>query len=225
MSNTVLALKDVGLTLQGNAGPVEILKGISLNVTQGESLGLVGPSGSGKSSLLMLMGGLERATSGQIAALGQDLTGMDEDQLARFRRGRMGVVFQSFHLIPTMTALENVALPMEIAGVADAFDRAEAELSAVGLGARMHHYPAQMSGGEQQRVALARAAAPRPAILLADEPTGSLDAQTGESIMNLMLSMNQARGTTLILVTHDQKLASRCDRTLTLQAGQLISQR
>jgi putative ABC transport system ATP-binding protein len=200
---------------------VEILKGISLNVTQGESLGLVGPSGSGKSSLLMLMGGLERATSGQIAALGQDLTGMDEDQLARFRRGRMGVVFQSFHLIPTMTALENVALPMEISGVTDAFERAEAELAAVGLGARMHHYPAQMSGGEQQRVALARAAAPRPAILLADEPTGNLDSANGAAIMDLIFSLRDRHGATLVLVTHAPDLAARCDRVVRLVDGRV----
>ncbi len=221
MSNTVLALKDVGLTLQGNAGLVEILKGISLNVTQGESVGLVGPSGSGKSSLLMLMGGLERATAGQITALGQDLTGMDEDALARFRRGRMGVVFQSFHLIPTMTALENVALPMEIAGVADAFARAEAELAAVGLGSRMHHYPAQMSGGEQQRVALARAAAPRPAILLADEPTGNLDSANGAAIMDLIFALRDRHGATLVLVTHAPELAARCDRVVRLVDGRL----
>ena len=219
MSNTVLALKNVGLTLQGNAGRVEILKGISLNITQGESVGLVGPSGSGKSSLLMLMGGLERATAGQITALGQDLTGMDEDQLARFRRGRMGVVFQSFHLIPTMTALENVALPMEIAGVKDAFARASDELTAVGLGSRMHHYPAQMSGGEQQRVALARAAAPRPAILLADEPTGNLDSANGAAIMDLIFSLRDRHGATLVLVTHAPELAARCDRVVVLVDG------
>ncbi len=226
MSNTVLAqdvlaLKDVGLTLQGNAGLIEILKGISLTIKQGESVGLVGPSGSGKSSLLMLMGGLERATAGQITALGQDLTGMDEDQLARFRRGRMGVVFQSFHLIPTMTALENVALPMEIAGVADAFPRAEAELAAVGLGGRMHHYPAQMSGGEQQRVALARAAAPRPAILLADEPTGNLDSANGAAIMDLIFSLRDRHGATLVLVTHAPELAARCDRVVRLVDGRI----
>ncbi len=221
MSNTVLALKDVGLTLQGNAGLVEILKGISLNVTQGESVGLVGPSGSGKSSLLMLMGGLERATAGQITALDQDLTGMNEDQLARFRRGRIGVVFQSFHLIPTMTALENVALPMEIAGVADAFARAEDELAAVGLGARMDHYPAQMSGGEQQRVALARAAAPRPAILLADEPTGNLDSANGAAIMDLIFSLRDRHGATLVLVTHAPELAARCDRVVRLVDGRI----
>lgn len=226
MSNTVLAqdvlaLKDVGLTLQGNAGLIEILKGISLTIKQGESVGLVGPSGSGKSSLLMLMGGLERATAGQITALGQDLTGLDEDQLARFRRGRMGVVFQSFHLIPTMTALENVALPMEIAGVADAFDRASDELDAVGLGRRMDHYPAQMSGGEQQRVALARAAAPRPAILLADEPTGNLDSANGAAIMDLIFSLRDRHGATLVLVTHAPELAARCDRVVRLVDGRL----
>jgi putative ABC transport system ATP-binding protein len=221
MSNTVLALSDVGLTLQGNAGPVEILKGISLNVKAGESLGLVGPSGSGKSSLLMLMGGLERATRGQISALGQDLTGMDEDGLARFRRGRMGVVFQSFHLIPTMTALENVALPMEISGAKDAFARAEEELAAVGLASRMHHYPAQMSGGEQQRVALARAAAPRPAILLADEPTGNLDSANGAAIMELIFSLRDRHGATLVLVTHAPELAARCDRVVRLVDGRI----
>ena len=174
MTVPVLSLRDARLTLAGNAGPVDILRGITLDVARGETLGLVGPSGSGKSSLLMLMGGLERATGGQVLALGQDLTAMDEDQLARFRRGNMGVVFQSFHLIPTMTALENVAVPLELAGLRDAFARAEAELAAVGLAARVDHYPSQLSGGEQQRVALARAAAPRPAILLADEPTGNL---------------------------------------------------
>lgn len=221
MSQTVLALRDVGLTLQGNAGPVEILKGISLNVTQGESVGLVGPSGSGKSSLLMLMGGLERATSGQVQALGQDLTAMDEDALARFRRGRMGVVFQSFHLIPTMTALENVALPMEIAGVADAFARAEDELAAVGLAARMDHHPAQMSGGEQQRVALARAAAPRPAILLADEPTGNLDSANGAAIMELIFALRDRHGATLVMVTHAAELAARCDRVVRLADGRI----
>lgn len=211
----------MGLTLQGNAGPVEILKGISLNVKQGESIGLVGPSGSGKSSLLMLMGGLERASAGQITVLGQDLTTMDEDGLARFRRGRMGVVFQSFHLIPTLTALENVALPMEIAGQPDAFPRAEAELAAVGLAARMQHYPAQMSGGEQQRVALARAAAPRPAILLADEPTGNLDSANGTAIMELIFALRDRHGATLVLVTHAPELAARCDRVVRLADGRL----
>jgi putative ABC transport system ATP-binding protein len=221
MPDPVLTLTNVGLTLAGNAGAVTILKDIDLQVAQGESLGLIGPSGSGKSSLLMLMGGLERASSGQILALGSDLSGMDEDALARFRRGRMGVVFQSFHLIPTMTALENVALPMEIDGVADAFARAEAELAAVGLGGRMHHYPSQMSGGEQQRVALARAMAPRPAILLADEPTGNLDSVNGAAIMELIFALRDRHGATLVLVTHAPELAARCDRVVRLVDGRI----
>ena len=221
MDETVLTLQDVGLTLAGNAGPVDILKGIDLTVHKGESLGLVGPSGSGKSSLLMLMGGLERATTGRLFALGQDMTALDEDGLARFRRGRMGVVFQSFHLIPTMTALENVAIPMEIAGLPDAFDRAEAELEAVGLGPRRHHYPAQMSGGEQQRVALARAAAPRPAIFLADEPTGNLDSVNGDAIMQLIFALRDRHGSTLVLVTHAPELAARCDRVVRLGDGRI----
>jgi putative ABC transport system ATP-binding protein len=221
MNDTVLTLHDVSLTLAGNAGPVDILKGIDLTVHKGETLGLVGPSGSGKSSLLMLMGGLERATRGRVLALGEDMSRLDEDGLARFRRGRMGVVFQSFHLIPTMTALENVALPLEIASVAEAFDRAEAELVAVGLKSRLHHYPAQLSGGEQQRVALARAAAPRPAILLADEPTGNLDSVNGEAIMELIFALRDRHGATLVLVTHAPELAARCDRIVRLVDGRL----
>jgi putative ABC transport system ATP-binding protein len=221
MRDPVLTLTNVGLTLAGNAGAVSILKDIDLQVAQGESLGLIGPSGSGKSSLLMLMGGLERASSGSILALGSDLSGLDEDALARFRRGRMGVVFQSFHLIPTMTALENVALPMEIDGVADAFARAEAELSAVGLAGRMQHYPSQMSGGEQQRVALARAMAPRPAILLADEPTGNLDSVNGAAIMELIFALRDRHGATLVLVTHAPELAARCDRVVRLVDGRI----
>ena len=217
-------MKDARLTLQGNAGPVEILKGISLEVERGQSVGLIGPSGSGKSSLLMLMGGLEKATGGSVMALGHDLTAMNEDALARFRRGNMGVVFQSFHLIPTMTALENVATPLELAGVKDAFERAEAELTAVGLGSRMHHYPAQMSGGEQQRVALARAAAPRPAILLADEPTGNLDGPNGQAIMDLLFGLRDRHGATLVLVTHAPELAARCDRVVSLRDGMIDSE-
>ena len=217
----VLSLRDVSLSLQGNAGMVDILHSISLEVARGDTLGLVGPSGSGKSSLLMLMGGLEKATGGEVMALGNDLTAMDEDQLARFRRSHMGVVFQSFHLIPTMTALENVATPLELAGVVDAFDRAQAELQAVGLGHRTDHYPAQLSGGEQQRVALARAAAPRPDILLADEPTGNLDQATGESIMDLLFGLRDRYGATLVLVTHSTELAARCDRTIRLVDGRL----
>ncbi|WP_374302890.1 ABC transporter ATP-binding protein [Paracoccus sp. (in: a-proteobacteria)] len=221
MADPVLSLRDVDLTLRGNAGPVAILRGISMDVHRGETLGLIGPSGSGKSSLLMLMGGLERATAGTLRALGHDLTRLDEDALAQFRRGTVGVVFQSFHLIPTMTALENVATPLELAGNADALDRAAAELRAVGLAARMDHYPAQMSGGEQQRVALARAAAPRPAILLADEPTGNLDGTTGEAIMDLLFDLRDRHGATLVLVTHAPELAARCDRILRLRDGRI----
>ena len=221
MAETILSLTDAQLTLDGNAGRVDILKGINLDIARGETLGLVGPSGSGKSSLLMLMGGLERATGGQVRALGHDLTRLGEDALARVRRQHMGVVFQSFHLIPTMTALENVATPLELAGVADAFDRAAAELAEVGLEDRMHHYPAQMSGGEQQRVALARAAAPRPDILLADEPTGNLDATTGAAIMDLLFGLNARHGATLILVTHAPDLADRCQRRVHLNDGRI----
>ena len=221
MNGSVLTMVEARLSLAGNAGNVDILRGISLEVAQGETVGLVGPSGSGKSSLLMLMGGLERATGGLVMALGQDLTALDEDGLARFRRGRMGVVFQSFHLIGSMTALENVAVPMEIAGVPDAFERAGAELAAVGLAARKDHYPAQLSGGEQQRVALARAAAPRPAIFLADEPTGNLDSANGAAIMDLIFGLRDRHGATLVLVTHAPELAARCDRVLRLVDGQI----
>ncbi|MFC3181359.1 ABC transporter ATP-binding protein [Cypionkella sinensis] len=221
MMDTVLKLDDAWLTLAGNAGRVDILKGITLEVARGESLGLVGPSGSGKSSLLMLMGGLERVSKGRVQALGQDITSLDEDGLARFRRGRMGVVFQSFHLIPTLTALENVALPMQIAGVTDAVTRAKDELEAVGLATRMQHYPAQLSGGEQQRVALARAAAPRPAILLADEPTGNLDSANGAAIMDLIFGLRDRHGATLVLVTHAPELAARCSRVVRLVDGRI----
>jgi putative ABC transport system ATP-binding protein len=221
MPPPVISLADVELTLMGNAGPVHILKGISLDVRRGETVGLVGPSGSGKSSLLMLMGGLEAATAGRVAVLGHDLTRMDEDALARFRRDNMGVVFQSFHLIPTMTALENVATPLELAGDRDAFDKAAAELAAVGLGSRLDHYPAQLSGGEQQRVALARAVAPRPAILLADEPTGNLDEATGRAIVDLLFALHERHGATLVMVTHAPELAARCGRVVRLRDGLL----
>ena len=221
MENSVLELRDARLTLEGNAGAIEILRGITLDVVAGETLGLVGPSGSGKSTLLMLLGGLERATSGQVIALGQDLTSMGEDALARFRRDHMGVVFQSFHLIPTMTALENVATPLELAGASDAFERAEAELQAVGLGDRVNHYPTQLSGGEQQRVALARAAAPRPKILLADEPTGNLDEANGAAIMDLLFGLRDRHGATLVMVTHARELAARCDRVVRLRDGRV----
>ncbi|SLN46757.1 ABC transporter ATP-binding protein [Pseudooctadecabacter jejudonensis] len=216
-----LSLSNVSLSLRGNAGTVDILHDISLTVNAGDTLGLVGPSGSGKSSLLMLMGGLETATSGTIAALGTDITAMGEDDLARFRRDNMGVVFQSFHLIPTMTALENVATPLELAGHRDAFDRAEAELQAVGLAHRTHHYPAQMSGGEQQRVALARAAAPRPKLLLADEPTGNLDETNGAAIIDMLFGLRDRHGATLVMVTHSNELANRCDHVLRLRDGRI----
>ncbi|MDF1803232.1 ABC transporter ATP-binding protein [Thalassovita sp.] len=224
MSEPVLSLSNVGLSLNGNAGLVEILHGITLDVQRGESLGLIGPSGSGKSSLLMLLGGLEQATAGTVSALGRDLTAMSEDQLARFRREHMGVVFQSFHLIPTMTALENVATPLELSGQADAFDRAMEELQAVGLESRADHYPSQMSGGEQQRVALARASAPRPDILLADEPTGNLDGANGAAIIDLLFGLRDRHGATLVLVTHANELAQRCSRVIRLRDGQIDTQ-
>jgi putative ABC transport system ATP-binding protein len=221
MTQPIISLSDTRLTLYHHAGLTEILKGIDLQVNSGETLGLTGPSGSGKSSLLMVLGGLEQASSGQVNVLGQDLSTMGEDDLARFRRDHMGIVFQSFHLIPTMSALENVATPLELAGVSDAFDRAAQELEAVGLSHRLDHYPSQMSGGEQQRVALARAAAPRPEILLADEPTGNLDGTTGEAIMDLLFGLRDRHGSTLVLVTHAPELAARCDRVVQMQDGNL----
>jgi putative ABC transport system ATP-binding protein len=221
MTDLALSLKDVSLKLEGNAGSVDILQDISLDVTSGETLGLIGPSGSGKSSLLMVIGGLERASAGRVEVLGEDITDLGEDALARFRRDNMGVVFQSFHLIPTMTALENVATPLELAGVRDAFERAQAELVTVGLGDRIDHYPAQLSGGEQQRVALARAAAPRPRVLLADEPTGNLDGANGEAIMDLLFGLRDRHGATLILVTHSRELSERCDRIVRLRDGRV----
>ncbi|WP_170606110.1 ABC transporter ATP-binding protein [Ruegeria arenilitoris] len=224
MTKPILELQNASLSLDGNAGRVDILHEINLIVTEGETLGLVGPSGSGKSSLLMLMGGLEQATGGSILALDNDLTNMDENALARFRRDTMGVVFQNFHLIPTMTALENVATPLELAGHKDAFARAESELQAVGLSHRRDHYPAQMSGGEQQRVALARAAAPRPRILLADEPTGNLDERNGSAIIELLFGLRDRHGATLVLVTHSHSLAQKCDRVVRLRDGRIAEE-
>ena len=197
------------------------LKDVTLEIPRDELIVFTGLSGSGKSSLLMLMGGLELATGGQISALGQDLSAMNEDALARFRRDHMGVVFQSFHLVPTMTALENVATPLELAGDRDAFDRAMEELDAVGLAHRADHFPRQMSGGEQQRVALARAVAPRPDILLADEPTGNLDQTNGEAIIDLLFSLRDRHGATLVMVTHSHRLANRCDRVIRLRDGRV----
>ena len=221
MSVPVIRLLDTRLSLRGNTGMVEILHGIDLTIRDGESVGLIGPSGSGKSSLLMLLGGLEKATGGRVEVMGQDLTALDEDELARFRRSHLGIVFQSFHLIPTMTALENVATPLELAGVPDAFERAREELEAVGLNHRAAHYPAQLSGGEQQRVALARAAAPRPKILLADEPTGNLDGSTGDQILDVLFGLQDRHGSTLVMVTHSRRLSERCERVVSLRDGRI----
>ena len=221
MADPIISLSDVRLTLPSTAGPVSILRGIGLDVSPGEAAGLVGPSGSGKSTLLMVLAGLEKPTSGQVRVAGRDLGAMNEDELALFRRDHVGIVFQSFHLIPTMTALENVAIPLEFAGRADAFDRAAEELAAVGLSHRLDHYPGQLSGGEQQRVALARAVATDPAILLADEPTGNLDGTTGEAIVDLMFDLHRRRATTLVLITHDMALAELCDRVVHLRDGQV----
>ncbi|MEX1154470.1 ABC transporter ATP-binding protein [Parvibaculum sp.] len=218
-NSNIIELDAVTLTLPSAAGPVNILRGIDLAIARGEAAGLVGPSGSGKSTLLMVLAGLERPSSGRIVAAGENLTALGEDALARFRRDRVGIVFQSFHLIPTMTALENVAIPLEFAGRADAFARAEEELRLVGLGHRLTHYPGQLSGGEQQRVALARAVAGDPEILLADEPTGNLDQATGAEIISLMFDLHTRKGTTLILITHDEALAARCDRVIRLRDG------
>ena len=219
MSVPAIALRDVHLSLGRGAARVHILKGISLDIAKGEAVGLVGPSGSGKSTLLMTMAGLERPDSGTVQIDGEDLGPLDEDALARFRGARIGIVFQSFHLIPTMTALENVAVPLELADAPDPFERARDELKLVGIGDRLDHYPAQLSGGEQQRVALARAVATDPAILVADEPTGNLDEQTGQSIIDLMFRLKRERGSTLVLVTHDPSLASLCDRQVRLRSG------
>jgi putative ABC transport system ATP-binding protein len=220
---SAIVLEDIGLTLSSAAGPVAILSGVSLRVDEGETVALLGPSGSGKSSLLMVAAGLEAPTVGRATVAGIDITRLGEDALARFRRDAVGIVFQSFHLIPTMTALENVAVPLELAGAADAFARARAELDAVGLAARLEHYPGQLSGGEQQRVALARAIAPRPKVLFADEPTGNLDGQTGADVADLLFALHARDRTTLFLVTHEEALARRCGRIVRLKDGRVVA--
>ena len=219
----VIAAKGLTLRLGSGDSAVEVLRGIDLEVPHGQTLALLGPSGSGKSSLMAVLSGLERASAGELVIAGQDFATMDEDALARARRGRIGVVLQAFHLLPTMTALENVMTPLELAGDGDARARAGAELSAVGLGARLSHYPAQLSGGEQQRVAIARATAPRPALLFADEPTGNLDAVTGQAIVELIFARRAEAGSTLIIITHDPALAARCERVVTLSDGRIVS--
>jgi putative ABC transport system ATP-binding protein len=221
--NIVIDARDVTLSLGENSARVDILRGISLSVAAGSSIALLGPSGSGKSSLMAVLSGLERASGGSIHVAGADFSAMDEDDLARARRGRIGIVLQAFHLLPTMTALENVAVPLELSGIEDAFDRAAEELASVGLGARLTHYPAQLSGGEQQRVAIARAIVPRPALLFADEPTGNLDATTGETIMDLLFARQRETDATLIMITHDGALSKRCDRVVTLRDGLIVS--
>jgi putative ABC transport system ATP-binding protein len=219
-----ISISNVNLSLGTGAARVHILKDISLRVGAGEAIGLIGPSGSGKSTLLMVMAGLERPDAGQVVVNGTSFNALDEDALARFRGRHVGIVFQSFHLIPTMTALENVAVPLELAGHPDPAGRAARELEAVGLGHRLHHYPTQLSGGEQQRVALARALAPDPAILVADEPTGNLDESTGSQIVDLLFAQHAQRGMTLVLVTHDKTLAQRCDRVVRLRSGHIEGQ-
>lgn len=217
-------VQNLKLRLQGPAGIVDILKGVDLAIGAGERVSLVGPSGSGKTSLLMVIAGLEQAQEGVVKVCGNDLRALDEDGLALYRRHHVGIVFQDFHLIPTMSALENVALPMEFAGRSDAFEKARKELELVGLGHRTDHYPGQLSGGEQQRVALARALATDPELLLADEPTGNLDGTTGETIIELLFDLTKRRGSTLLLITHDPGLAERCDRTVMLRDGEIVSQ-
>lgn len=219
----MIRLTGVTLTLDSGAGAVNILRGIDLSVTPGEAVGLVGPSGSGKSSLMSVIAGLEKPTSGEVLVAGQPLHALDEDRLSLCRRGTVGIVFQSFHLIPTMTALENVAVPMEFNGNAEPFAAARSQLDAVGLADRLEHYPGQLSAGEQQRVALARAVAGKPKLLLADEPTGNLDGDTGAQIIELMLSLHDALGTTLLLITHDEALAARCDRVVQLRDGRITN--
>jgi len=221
--NTIIQLKDIRLTLTSRAGPVEILRDVSLDILAGQSTAIVGPSGSGKTSLLMVMAGLEKATRGEIVINGKDISGLSEDQLAAVRGRDIGIVFQSFHLVPTMTALENVALPLELAGIPDAFTTARTLLDDVGLGARVDHFPAQLSGGEQQRVAIARALSRRPPLILADEPTGNLDGKTGQQIVDVLFGLRERIGATLVLVTHDERLAAMTDRVIRMMDGRISS--
>ncbi len=219
MSESLIALKNIQLQLHSDGGPVEILRGIDLDINRGDTVGVVGPSGSGKTSLLMVIAGLEPATGGDIRCVDHDLRKLNEDQLARYRRDHVGIVFQGFHLVPTMTALENVAIPLEFSGRTDAFEKAQVQLENVGLGHRLSHYPGQLSGGEQQRVALARSFVTEPDILLADEPTGSLDQATGHMVLDLMFELKERSGTTLIMVTHSNELARRCSHLVSLADG------
>ncbi len=218
----MVALDDVRLTLGSAAGEVNILRGIELRIAAGEAVGVVGPSGSGKTTMMMVIAGLERASSGAVRVNGTELGALEEDALARFRRDTVGIVFQNFHLIPTMTALENVAIPLEFAGRRDAFERAREGLAAVGLGSRIEHYPGQLSGGEKQRVALARAVAASPRLIMADEPTGNLDHETGAAVMDLLFGLHDSLGATLLLISHDRELAGRCDRVVHLADGRIV---
>ena len=225
VADIVIAVRDVTLSFGKGETRTDVLRGIDLNIKRGESVAVLGPSGSGKSSLMAVMSGLERASSGEVRVAGIDLADLDEDELARARRGNIGIVLQSFHLLPTMTALENVAVPMELAGVEDAFARARDELAAVGLAHRLEHYPSQLSGGEQQRVAIARAVGIRPQILFADEPTGNLDGETGAAIIDLLFARQREVGATLMIITHDPSLAARCGRILEVQDGRIAADR
>lgn len=225
IASPAIKLQSVQLSLSSGAGRVDILRGIDLTVADGETVAILGPSGSGKSSLMAVMAGLERASSGSVQVAGEDFSALGEDGLARARRGKIGIVLQAFHLIPTMTALENVATPLELAGLPDAFARAAKELESVGLGHRLGHYPSQLSGGEQQRVALARAVAPRPRLLFADEPTGNLDGTTGAQIIDLMFRLQAEQGATFILITHDRDLARRCSRVIEMRDGRIVADR